>query len=277
MVCSMPDLEQVRGFLLAACDGRTTLDGLEATYIQAGAGGPVRVLYEVQGPNGDVLRLSARRVEASKGQRIEAAINARSTGQRSPTGFAQAALYSPALDLLFQVFPIDDRLPSLAIAAEGSAMTPILREMLGGPRARAHLQSVAVHVMRYKPERKCLLRYDLAWGADEVEPLPRVVWARVARRSKFDRTGNVLSRLYAAAGELGFDLPEPLGVVPAMAMEFFGHVPGVALFASVQHDAFPSLCRRLGEGLGRFHALPLQVEEVFDVDAQLVRLAENAA
>ena len=49
MECSMPDLEQVRGFLHAACDGRIALDALEATYIQAGAGGPVRLLYEVGG------------------------------------------------------------------------------------------------------------------------------------------------------------------------------------------------------------------------------------
>ena len=104
------------------------------------------------------------------------------------------------------------------------------------------------------------------------------MWARVARRSKFERTGNILSRLYAAAaGGLGFDLPEPLGVVPELAMELFGPVPGVVLFASVQSDDFPSLCRRAGDGLRRFHALPVQVEEVFDLDAQLVRLAENAA
>jgi hypothetical protein len=277
MECSMPDLEQVRGFLRAACDGEITFDSLEATYIQAGAGGPVRLLYEAAGRSGGVLRLAARRVAAAKGRQIEAAINARSRSPRHATGFMQAALYAPGLDLLFEVFPVDDRLPSLAVAVDGSAMAARLQSVLARPGAGTQLQSVAAHVMRYKPGRKCLLRYDLAWSAADGEHLPRVVWARVARRSKFDRTRNILPRIHAAAGGLGFDLPEPLGVIPDLAMEFFGPVPGVALFASVQSDTFPQLCGRTGEALRRFHALPVEVEEVFDLDAQLTRLSENAA
>ena len=290
MQCSMPDLRQVREFLRAASDGHAAVDALEATYVQAGAAGPVRVLYEVGGRNGDlgpakagrhlpgqVLRLSARRVDAAKGPRIEAAINARSPRPHPATGFEQGAFYSPDLDLLFQVFPIDDRLPSLPIAVDESAMAATLQTILAGSVAAARLESVAVHVRRYKPERKCLLRYDLTWTAGEGDRLPRVVWARVARRSKFERTGNILPRVHAAARGAGFEFPLPLGVVPELAMELFGAVPGAVLFESVQCDDFPGLCREAGDALRRFHALPVQVEEVFDVEAQLVRLAENAA
>jgi hypothetical protein len=277
MQCSMPDLRQVRGFLRAASDGQVALDTLEATYVQAGAGGPVRVLYEGPGRNGQVLRLFARRVEAGKGPRIEAAINARSPRPHPATGFAQGAVYAPDLDLLFQVFPIDDRLPSLAIAVDGSSMTGTLQTLLAGAGAAARLESVAVHVRRYKPERKCLLRYDLTWSAGAGNRLPRVVWARVARRSKFERTGGILPRLHAAARGAGFEFPLPLGVVPELAMELFGAVPGAVLFASVECDDFPALCRRAGDGLRHFHALPVQLEEIFDVPAQLMRLAENAA
>jgi Ser/Thr protein kinase RdoA (MazF antagonist) len=43
------------------------------------------------------------------------------------------------------------------------------------------------------------------------------------------------------------------------------------------HDGdFPALCRRTGEALRRFHALPVEVDEVFDVQAQVKRLTENA-
>lgn len=273
MDCVMPDIDAVRGFLRTACNRRMTLDALEATYVQAGAGGPVRVLYEVKG-KGDVLRVAARRVAASKGPRIEAAINARSP--RPSTGFVQPALYAPGLDLLFQVFPIDEGLPSLPTAVDATAMGAILPETLGISTARARLQSVDVHVMRYKPDRKCLLRYDLTWAARGGETLPRVVWARVARQTKFERSADTLARLYASADGLGFDLPEPLGAAPELAMELIGAVPGVVLFALVQREDFPSLCRRTGEALSRFHRLPIRVEEVFDLDAQSKRLAENA-
>ena len=274
MDCVMPDIDVVRGVLRTACSRQGALDRLEATYIQAGASGPVRVLYEVKAGNGDVLRVAARRVTPSKGPQIESAINARSP--RPAPGFVQAALYAPDLDLLFQVFPIDARLPSLPVAVDAAAMTAILPRSLGIPESRGRLQSVDVHVMRYKPERKCLLRYDLTWAADVERRLPHVVWARVARQTKFERTAETLPRLYASADGLGFDLPEPLGTVPELAMQLFGSVPGSALFTLVQREDFPVLCRRTGEALCRFHHLPVRVDEVFDLDEQLKRLAENA-
>jgi len=276
MACSMPDLAAVRGFLRPSCDPSIALDDLEATYIQAGAAGPARLLYEIRGRNGHVVRLAARRVEAAKGRSIEESINARAPHEARTTGFARPALYAPSLNLLFQVFPTDDRLPSLSTAVDESAMIAVLQAVLADRRAGARLKSVAAHVVRYKPERKCLLRYHLTWATNRSD-LPRVVWARVSRRPKFERTHNNLQRLYAAAAGIGFDLPEPLGVVPDLAMELFGAVPGVALSSLTDCDYFGWLCRRAGESLRRFHALNVEVGEVFDIAAQAARLAENAA
>jgi hypothetical protein len=272
---SMADLASVRAFLRTACDSSVPLDRLEATYIQAGADGPTRVLYEMPAGNGTLL-LAARRLRPTKGFQIEAAINARTWRPHAFTGFTQPALYAPALELLFHVFPADADLPGLPAAVDGSAMAPTLTQLLAERVAAAHLRSVAVQVMRYKPGRKCLLRYDLAWDGDDRLQLPSVAWARLARRSKFERTRYVLPRLRAADGDVGFDLPESYGVVPELSMEFFGPVPGVVVFARVQDDDFPAICRRVGSGLRRFHALPVHVEDTFDVQAQTTRLTENA-
>ena len=222
------DLANARAFLRASCDGDVPLDRLEVTYVQAGPEGPVRVLYEGPGRNGDVLRVTARRVKAAKAREIERAINARDAGPAVSTGFAQRALYAPALDLLFQVFPTDDRIPSLPVAIDGAAMVPVLESALAPHAAGSRLQSVTARVMRYKPERKCLLRYDLAWCDGAPAAAPRVVWARVARRANFERTRNILPRVHPLAAGLGFEMPEPLGVVPQLAMELFGAVPRVA-------------------------------------------------
>jgi hypothetical protein len=276
MECSGSDLASVRAFLRASCDDDVLLDRLEVSYVQGGPDGPVRVLYEGPGRNGDVLRLTARRVKAAKGLELETAIRARGTRPVVSTGFAQTAFYAPALDLLFQVFPTDDRLPSLPVAVDGAAMAPVLESVLAPHAAGSRLQSVTPRVMRYKPERKCLLRYDLAWCDGAPDTAPRVVWARVARRAKFERTRNILPRVHPLAAGLGFELPEPLGVVPHLAMELFGPVPGVALFALVQRADFPALCRRVGESLRRFHGLRVEVEEVLDLPAQIARLEENA-
>ncbi len=276
LACAMPDLAAVRGFLRTACDPSVALESLEATYVRAGAAGPARLLYEMRGRHGDVVRLAARRVDAARGRSSEETINARWPSPPRSTGFTRAALYAPALDLLFQVFPADDDLPSLRLAVDESAVVAVLHVVLADRRAGTQLTSVTAHVVRYKPGRKCLLRYDLAWAAGGRD-LPRVVWARVSRRPKFERTHGNLPRIHAAAAGIGFDLPEPLGVAPGVAMEFFGPVRGSALCELTDRDDFPLLCRRVGERLRRFHALRVELDEVFDGAAQAERLAENAA
>ena len=276
MECSGSDLASVRAFLRTWCEADVALNQLEVSYVQAGPFGPVRVLYEGPGRHGEVLRLTARRLEAAKGRQLEAAINAHGARSGASTGFSQAARYAPAMGLLFQVFPTDDGLPSLPAAVDGSAMAAVLEAALARHAGGARLQAVEAHVMRYKPERKCVLRYDLTWADSKVVGAPSVVWARLARRTKFERTRDILPRVHARAAGLGFELPEPLGLVPEFAMELFGAVPGVVLVDLVQSSEFPALCRRVGEGLCRFHALPVEVEKVLDVAAQLVRLEKNA-
>src|SRR5262249_13959538 len=180
------------------------------------------------------------------------------------------------LDLLFQVFPSDDRLPSLATAVDAAAVRPSLESALAQHASGARLESVSARVMRYKPERKCLLRYALAWSDAAPAGAPTLVWARTARRAKFERSWSNLSRIHPFGSGIGYALPDPLGVIADLSMELFGPVPGVALFTVVDRPDFPALCRRTGEYLRRFHALPVEMDEVFDVSEQLVRLEENA-
>src|SRR5262249_1772149 len=112
----LPDLASVRAFLRASCDADVVLDDLEIRDLQAEPSGPVRVLYEGPGRGGELLRVAARRLGPAKGRRLEAAINVRCVP--SPAGFRQAALYAPAWELLFQIFPADQRLTSLPVATD---------------------------------------------------------------------------------------------------------------------------------------------------------------
>jgi phosphotransferase family enzyme len=272
---SVVDLASVKDFLRGACDRDVPLDDLEMSYVQAGPDGPVRALYEGPGRRGGVLRLTARRVKADKGRQLEVAINAKASAAVAGTGFDRAAIYAPSLAVLFQVFPCDDRLPSLVVAVDESRMAAVLEEALASQAGGARLGSVSARVMRYKPERKCLIRYELAW-AEAAPDAPQVVWARTARASKFERSRNTLPRIHAARGGLGFELPQPLGVVPDLAMELFGPVSGAVIFADVQRRDYPQISARTGEALRRFHALPVTVDDTFGVADQVGRLEENA-
>ncbi|HYW24381.1 MAG TPA: aminoglycoside phosphotransferase family protein [Terriglobales bacterium] len=266
----LPDLASVRAFLRASCSADVVLDDLEVRYLQAGPDGPVRVLYEGPGRRGDLLRVAARRLGPVKGRRLEATINERCVP--SAAGFRQPAVYAAAWQLLFQIFPADQHLTSLPVATDARAMAPILEDALR-ERGEGRVRDVAVQVVRYKPERKCLLRYDLTWS---VVAGPSIVYARVGRQSRFDRARHTLPRLWAAASGDRFILPKPLGVVPSLCMELFGPVPGVILFTLVQTEEFPDLCRQVGLALNRFHTLPVLLDDRFGVEAQIGRLAENA-
>src|SRR5437899_709769 len=106
------------------CDAVVTLDRLEVNHLTVGACGPLRALYEGPGPDGHVLRLAARQVEAEEGRRLEAELNG--PGAAAARGFVRPAIYAPDLRLLFQVFPADRRLGGLARAADAGTMAAVL-------------------------------------------------------------------------------------------------------------------------------------------------------
>src|SRR5206468_4014598 len=125
----LPDLDVVRGFLRESWDAGAALERLGMKHVRASADGDLRVLYEVPGRDGAVLRLSARRVSPEEGRRAQ-----------------RPALYAPDLGLLFHVFPADRRLPALAVA------TAALPEPLGvvpdlGMELFAHVPGVRLFTL----------------------------------------------------------------------------------------------------------------------------------
>ena len=276
---SIADLASVRTFLRRWCDTEVALDRLEVSHLTVGPDGPRTALYEGPGPGGQVLRLVAQRVESTEGRRLEAELNrdCRRSGAPAAAGFLQPAIYAPELHLLFQVFPADGRLGALAQAADGSAMAAVLEAALAARTGGARLAGVAVHVVRYKPARKCLFRYELTWAGGAAPSRPAVVYAKVARRSKFERTRHILGRICAAADGLVFELPEPLGFVPELCMELFSPVAGVPFSTLAAADHFPALCRRVAAALHQLHALPIDIGREHGAAANAARVAAGAA
>jgi len=273
------DLARVRTFLRRWCDTEVALDRLEVSHLTVGPDGLQRVLYEGPGPGGQVLRLVAQRVAPADGRRLEAELNRDYRRPRAPAapGFVQPAIYAPELELLFQVFPADRRLGALARAADGRAVATALEAALAVRTGGARLASVAVHVVRYKPARKCLFRYDLTWAGGAAPNRPGLVYAKVARREKFERTRDILARLRAAADPLFFELPEPLGTVPELCMELFSPVAGVPLSALFAADNFPALCQRVAAGLHQLHALPIDIGRERCASENAARVAASAS
>ena len=274
MTGSISDLARVRTFLRQWCDARVALDRLEVSHLTVGACGPLRALYEGPGPDGRVLRLVARRVEAEEGRRLEAELNG--PGAPAAAGFVRPAIYAPDLRLLFQVFPADRRLGGLARAADAGTMAAVLEAALAAHSGGARLARVAVHVVRYKPERKCVFRYELGWMDGPAPTRPAAVYAKVARRMKFERTRHILGRLRAATDGLVFELPRPFGTVPELCMELFSPLPGTPLSDLFAARHFPALCRRVAAALHQLHTFPVDLGRERRAAANAARLAASA-
>ena len=272
----LPNPAAVRDAIRGLCDADVDLNRFELSWLQAGQKGPTRLLYQAPRRDGDVSLIMARRVKPADGPRLEQELNLSYPTPSLANGAIRIAFYSPELHLLFQAFPADRRLPGLPVAVDGARMLPILQSMLGGRAAGRQLRSVHAKAMRYKPEQKCLLRYDLCWDSSPAGDAPEVVWARMTRAARFEETRNILAALYAASGGVGFEFPEPLGVIEDLNLELFGHVPGVVLFSMVQSAGFPVLCRQTGKALACFHSLPSMAPLHMGTDAQIGRMAENA-
>jgi len=275
---AMPDLESLRAALGSWCDGEVALDRLELSHVTVGPRGPVRLLLEGPGPDGKIVRLAARRLDPAEGGRVASEMSRGDGGGAGERrGLVPRAIYVPELELLFHVFPTDRDLPSLPAATDGRAVAPILESRLSGRTGGCRVRAVEVELLRYKPGRKCLLRYDITWASAEPARCPTLVYARVARRSKFDRSRDVLPVLHAAATGLLFRMPEPLGVVPELDMTLFGHVPGMRLFMLARAEDFPALSARCGLGLAEFHALPITFADERDTAAKVASIIVSAS
>jgi hypothetical protein len=262
----IPDTSRVRAFLRQGYSV-DLIDRLELTYLKVKRDGRgARFLYEAREAQSPTLRVSALRCPPEVGRKLE------SPGE---AGSAPPALYSPDLQLLFQIFPADRKLESLRTVTDGRAMAPVLQDALKGDAHGAAVRELAVHVVRYKPERKCVLRYDIQWAVDT--GLPSLVYAKVVRPRQLGSSPRLLSWIRESTGVLVFDVPEPLGILPRLGTELYSPVPGAPLSALGEAEQFPRICRRVGGALRQFHGLRLPTARRGGVETWMARLERTAA
>ena len=161
------------------------------------------------------------------------------------------------------MIPVDDPygvtrdpvLPELAAALAPSTVELVLRTALRR-RFRA-LELRAIRVVRYKPQRRCLVEYDLAVEDLDGRPEQLTAIGKVRSRS-YGKSG---PRLLAALREAGFDdaaadgisVPEPLGHVASLRMWLQRKVIGVDLGAQLAGPNGVQLARRVADAAAKLH------------------------
>ena len=132
-----------------------------------------------------------------------------------------------------------------------------------GKRGREQLARVeAIHVLKYKPGRRCVLGYELT-GRERKRG--RATRHRVIGKVFRDERGRRLDRLQRLLWEHGFgpDAPdgihvaEPLGYAPKMRMQLQAWAPGQTLNQLVMGQDIRPFMAPTAQGLAKFHSLPV--------------------
>lgn len=146
---------------------------------------------------------------------------------------------------------------------------PLLAEVLveaGAMDRRDLLHVDAIEVLKYKPQRRCVLAYHLH-GQSGLSAAPRQVIGKVFR----DERGGRLHALQQQLWRDGFGpdasdqvcVPRSLGYAPAMRMQVQARAPGVTLNELATGDPLATPVMRCGQALAKLHrtALPAAGEE----------------
>ena len=196
--------ELLRLSLPDCASGALLLEACRPQYVRYKPGTSCRVLYQL------ALR------DAETGQRIETLAHAmlyadggartlwcrRSLGhlvaraaRRHPGAPTERAAYLPQIGAVVQLYPVDSRLPALVRAASRSKMRRLLGEEVRG----------TPELIRYKPGRKALLRYELRHGA-------------LYGKLQTDDRGAALFSIGHALATAGVVTPVPVTYLPDLRM-----------------------------------------------------------
>jgi aminoglycoside phosphotransferase (APT) family kinase protein len=156
----------------------------------------------------------------------------------------------------------DPVLPELAAAITPATAERVLRTALRR-RFRA-VELRAIRVIRYKPQRRCLVEYDLA--VEDVDGRPEQLTAigKVRSRSYGKSGPRLLSALRAAgfddAAADGISVPEPLGHIASLRMWLQRKVSGVDLSGPLAGPNGVQLARRVAGAAAKLHRAGVPTE-----------------
>lgn len=225
--------------------------------LDVGGGAPASRLY------GRAYLDGRSRVEFDK---LEAAAR----GESPPCG----ARLVPDLDMIVWSFPDDPQLPQLRDLTDRDRVAPHLPyETLPfhGPEA---IRDIKIDVVRYRPEQRCILRYDIGYGSDGDRT---VLFAKVFS----DETGRqVLERMrhcHAAARALGVRVARPLAYRAPQRTVWQEELSGEPLAEALRSSrTYRAPLSAVGRCLARLHRVELPMTETVTREARLADARKKA-
>ena len=184
----------------------------------------------------------------------------------------------------------DQKMYFLLRALNPQEVEPLLLHMLSnqfGKNVEARLRKI--NVLRYKPNRRCLVEYEIEVKKDENNPHNIITLLGKARSKGPDfTTYNLVRELWNS----GFDskstdfisVPQPIGIIPELHMWFQNKAPGIPvidLLVRSNQDSL-NLAGRIAEAIDKVHRTEKPNDRkhtIFDelkiLDDRLTKVAEE--
>ena len=152
----------------------------------------------------------------------------------------------------------DQAMPTLELAIDpGIAQQHLQHRLrrLAGQHGSVHVR--AIRVTRYKPERRCVIEYEVDLERPDAPPETVVLVGKVRVR-RYGKSGYRLLDAFWNAGFQsdspdGISVPEPVGTVPAFQMWLQRKVPGRTATDLLAAPAGVGLVRKIAEAACKIH------------------------
>lgn len=169
-------------------------------------------------------------------------------------GFPLSRIYVPTIDMLIQVFPADLKLPQLKTLVQPQAMAPYLQEL-----SDSDLGLLRISVLKYKPEKRCVLRYDFSDQVKKLSLNEECSWiGKTFCNDRGRENFNIMQFLIRA----GVPVPKPYSYTPELKLLLTEALPGRELGASVCGLKFPEYVKKAATVIAGLHSVPVDDELV---------------
>jgi hypothetical protein len=169
---------------------------------------------------------------------------------------SHSALLIPELDMIAWKFPDDPRLPQL-------------HELLDVSRVGKHfpyenlaftedaIVNVKIDVIVYRPEQRCILRYDISYGTEREHI---VLYAKVFADDNGEHVFSRIQYCHDLAHTWGVRIARPLSYSAAVRTIWQEEIKGTSLTAALDAGKYDAPMKAIGHCLAKLHAteLPMQ-------------------
>ena len=192
-------------------------------------------------------------------------LDGRSQREFAALNHLDGAQHLPDLDMIVWPFPNDPKLPQLLELLDSDRVIDHFpyAEM---PFARGAIVGVKTTVIRYRPEQRCILRYDIEYGSQRNQ---YVLYAKVFADDNGVGVFSRMQRCYDLADVIAARVARPLGYSATTGAVWQEELRGEPLVAALDAGRYDLSVAAIGHCLARLHAADVPTDRLVTREARL--------